>query len=179
MQARTSGNVEGLIENAADFRRRQRVGAKAEGAEPQSTTLAEDLETADLLQPAANRSTSSTSWARILACPVPAHTGRRRRAQPRRAHLACRLRGNREAPSAASRWTNRRRYPLAPGPHGRPRTDVQRPGAGGTQQRLVAGKRQQIDVQRPHIDGHGPGGLGGIEQKQSLIMAQAPSAHRR
>ena len=48
------------------------------------------------------------------------------------------------------------------------RADVERAGAGRAEQRLVAGKCEQVDAHRLHVDRHHAGRLGGIDEEEQI-----------
>ena len=49
--------------------------------------------------------------------------------------------------------------------------DIEGAGAGRAVERLVAGKRQQVDRRRPEVDRHDAGRLGRVDQEQRLGLA--------
>src|SRR5262245_10529318 len=53
---------------------------------------------------------------------------------------------------------------LAPGSQLGPRADVQGPGPGRAEERLVARKSEQVDLHRLDIDLNDAGGLGGVDE---------------
>ena len=67
---------------------------------------------------------------------------------------------------------------LAPGPQFGSVSDVERPRPGGTQQRLVARKGEQVDVHGQDVDGNDPGRLGRIDQEQEVVFAGDPADFR-
>src|SRR5437763_16546027 len=55
---------------------------------------------------------------------------------------------------------------FAPGAHAGARADVEGAGAGRTQQRLVPGERQQVDVRLLHVQRHDARRLGGVDKEE-------------
>ena len=163
-----------LVENAADLRGRQRFAAKAERADaPRHVAMAEHLVAADLVQPPPEPF-DQFDFVRVNLAPAPCSCTywmpAARPATPRTLGVPpfeevrelARLRfAGRVAAGAA----------LAPGADIARGPDVQGAGAGRPQQRLVAGKGEQVDVHRLHVDRHDAGRLGGIDEEEQFVFA--------
>ena len=61
-----------------------------------------------------------------------------------------------------------------------PGADDQPASSGGAVERFVTGESQQVDAFLLHVDGVGPGGLGGInEEKQTMAADDLPHLAER
>src|SRR2546421_13091034 len=66
------------------------------------------------------------------------------------------------------------RAAFAPSSERGTRPDVQRPGARGTEQGLMAGKRQEVDIESLHVNGNDAGSLSSVNNVKNAALQGNP-----
>src|SRR5438128_5632643 len=173
VKARPDGNIEGLVEDAAHFSRGQRVALEAKRADaPPHVAMAVDVVAPDLVEPPPQTfgqldfaSMNLVDALLLHVLDARGESGYAKDVGGAAFEEVGKLAGLGFAGGIAAGAA------LAPGADFRPRPDVQGPGSRWPEERLVPGERQQIDAGLLHVNRHGAGRLGRVDQEQQVVLA--------